>query len=321
MPPSFVPPNLPTLVKEAFVKAQANGDLIYYPTQVAILTVGSLAFQLRYSPSLAQKPKPSKPVEPNARPFNPFENPSPALLVAQLPPSHRLVLNKFAIVPEHFILATRDFKPQIHLLEADDVDAAYSCVQAYRHVGEELFVFFNSGDHSGASQPHRHLQLLPVERMKDGLENTEHGEEWGVVADKVCGKQATVPFTIFTSPISADMNAEERHLTYLSLYKRAVRAAVVGVEPVKEGEAQISYNFAMTSTCMALCPRTAEGARVKDNNGNVIGSVALNGTVLAGTALVKSKPEWDALRTTSTILSDVLGRIGVPPTNTLDLKL
>ncbi|KAI0442215.1 HIT-like domain-containing protein [Xylaria telfairii] len=317
MSPSMVPPNLPALVKEAFVRAQANGDLIYYPTQVAILQVGLLAFQLRYSPSLAQKPRPSKPVEPNAKPFNPFENPSPALLVAQLPPSHRLVLNKFAIVPEHFILATRDFKPQTHLLEIGDVDAAYACVQAYHSAGEELFVFFNSGDHSGASQPHRHLQLLPVDRMKDGLENAERGQEWGIIADKVCGMQGTLPFTVFTSPISADMNAEERHHIYLSLYKRAVRATIVNVEAIEEDEAQISYNFAMTSTCMALCPRTAEGARVKDNDGNDIGNIALNGTVLAGTALVKTKSEWDALRTTHTILSNVLRGIGVPPINAL----
>ncbi|KAI3336639.1 HIT-like domain-containing protein [Xylariaceae sp. AK1471] len=311
----IVPSNLPALIKEAFVKAQANGDLTYYTTQVAILTVGSLAFQLRFSPSLSQKPKPPKTVEPNARPFNPFENPSPALLIAQLPPSHRLVLNKFAIVPEHFILATSDFKPQTHLLEAGDIDAAYACVQAYRSAGQELYVFFNSGEHSGASQPHRHLQLLPVERMKDGLENAEHGSEWAVLADKVCGQEKTLPFTVFTSPIGADMSAAERHRTYLSLYKRAVRVAVADVEAAEEGEAQISYNFAITSTSMALCPRTSEGIRVRDGNGNEIGSVALNGTVLAGTALVKTKAEWDALRTNNTILSDVLGGIGVPPTN------
>ncbi|KAI1154482.1 HIT-like domain-containing protein [Nemania diffusa] len=315
MTPLVVPSNLPTLVKEAFVRAQASGDLIYFPTQVAILTSGSLVFQLRYSPSLAQKPKTPKPVEPNTRPFNPFENPSPPLLIAQLPPSHRLILNKFAIVPEHFILATRDFKPQSHLLEKGDVDAAYACVQTYHSTGQALFVFFNSGDHSGASQPHRHLQLLPVERMKHGLETAERGSEWAVLADKVCGREKTLPFTVFTSPINVEMNAEERHLTYLSLYKRAVHATLENVEAVGEGEAQVSYNFAMTSTCMALCPRTAEGTPIRDDNGNEIGNVALNGTVLAGTALVKNKVEWDALRTSSTTLVNVLGGIGVPPTN------
>ncbi|KAI0425936.1 HIT-like domain-containing protein [Xylaria sp. FL1042] len=315
MPPVTVPSNLPALVKEAFAKAHASGDLIYYPTQVAILTVASLAFQLRYSPSLAQKPKTSKPVEPSAKPFNPFENPSPALLVAQLPPSHRLVLNKFAVVPEHFILATRDFKPQTHLLETGDVDAAYACVRAYHDAGRELFIFFNSGEHSGASQPHRHLQLLPVDRMKLGLGDAENGSEWAILADKVCGKENTLPFTLFTSPINDEMSAEDRHRSYLSLYKRAVSAVSANVEATEDGEAQISYNFAMTSTCMALCPRTAEGVRIKDGNGNEIGNVALNGTVLAGTALVKNQVEWHALRTTAAMLPSVLGGIGVPSTN------
>ncbi|KAI0528016.1 ATP adenylyltransferase-domain-containing protein [Xylaria bambusicola] len=312
MPPLTAPPNLPALVRDAFIRAQGSGDLIYYPTQVAIVTIGSLTFQLRYSPALAQKPKPPKPVEPNARPFNPFENPSPALLVAQLPPSHRLILNKFAIVPEHFILATRDFKPQTHLLEPGDIDAAYACVQAYRSADQDLFVFFNSGDHSGASQPHRHLQLLPVDCMKLGLENTENGSEWAILADKVHGNQEALPFTVFTSPISAEMSAEDRHLAYLSLYKRAVHAAMTNVEAVDEGEAQISYNFAMTNTCMALCPRTAEGTAVKDSSGNKIGDVSLNGTVLAGTALVKNQAEWDALRTNTDMLHGVLEGIGIP---------
>ncbi|KAI0976254.1 HIT-like domain-containing protein [Xylaria arbuscula] len=316
MPPLAVPSNLSTLVKDAFAKAQASGDLIYYPTQVAILAVGSLAFQLRYSPALAQKPKLPKPVEPHARPFNPFENPSPALLVAQLPPSHRLVLNKFAVVPEHFILATSDFKPQTHLLERGDVDAAYACVQAYRNAGRELFVFFNSGEHSGASQPHRHLQLLPVDRMKLGLEDVEKGREWAILADTVRGKESTLPFTVFTSPISVEMSAEDKHLAYLLLYKRAVRAVLANAVATDEGEAQISYNFAMTSTCIALCPRTAEGTSIKDGNGNEIGKVALNGTLLAGTALVKNQVEWDALRSNQTMLPSVLGGIGVPLANT-----
>ncbi|KAI1169777.1 HIT-like domain-containing protein [Nemania sp. FL0916] len=314
MSPPLVPSNLPALVRETFVEARTSGDLIYYPTQVAVLTVASLAFQVRYSPSLARKPKPPKSADPNAKPFNPFESPPPALLVAQLPPCHRLVLNKFAVVPEHFILATTEFKPQTHLLERCDVDAAYACVQAYRNAGQELFVFFNSGRHSGASQPHRHLQLLPVERMKDGLEEVERGSDWTILADEVCGRENILPFTVFTSPISAEMDADAKHATYLSLYKQAVRAATANVEAVEEGEAQISYNLAMTTTCMALCPRTAEGRPITSHDGDEVGAIALNGTVLAGTALVKNEAEWHALTTDNTVLTSVLGGIGVPQT-------
>jgi ATP adenylyltransferase len=91
------------------------------------------------------------------------------MLIAELPPSHILVLNKFAIVREHFILATKAFKEQTDLLEADDLGATYACLKEWRVHGKELFAFFNSGEHSGASQPHRHIQLLPVESMTEGL--------------------------------------------------------------------------------------------------------------------------------------------------------
>lgn len=152
--------------------------------------------------------------------------------------------------------------------------------------------------------------------MAYDLKTAENGSEWDILADKVCGRETTLPFTISTAPIKAEMNPEQRHLAYLSLYKRAVRAATANVDAVEEGEAQISYNFAMTASCMALCPRTAESAQVKDDSGNEIGRVALNGTVLAGTALVKNQVEWDALRTSSTVLFDVLREIGVPPIKT-----
>ncbi|KAI1376729.1 HIT-like protein [Hypoxylon crocopeplum] len=312
MTSSIVPLNLPRLVKIAFDKARVNGDLTYYSTQVALLTPNSIPFQLRFSPALALKPKAPKPKEPNGKPFNPFENPSPAMLVTELPPSHRLVLNKFAVVPEHFILITKEMKPQTHLLEKDDIAATFACIQAYRTDGQELFAFFNSGPHSGASQPHRHLQLLPVERMKDGLEDVDRGSEWAVLAERLTESEKVLPFNVFTTDMHLDMNAEERHRAYLDLYRRAVEAVFPGRGAHTEGEAEISYNFAMTSRSMALCPRAAEGAMLKNKSGEDVGLVSLNGTVLAGTALVKNQAEWDALREDPDMLLDVLKSIGLP---------
>lgn len=307
------PPNLPSLVQAAFNKARVTGDVTYYPTQVAVLTPRSIPFQLRFSPALAHKPKAPKPKEPNAKPFNPFENPSPAMLIADLPPSHRLVLNKFAVVPEHFILVTRDVKPQTHVLEKGDIAATFACIQAYHADGRELFAFFNSGPHSGASQPHRHLQLLPVERMKDGLEDVENGGQWRVLAEKLTESTQGLPFQVFTTGMRPDMSAEERHSSYIELYRRAVEAALPDIEVSGEGEAKISYNLAITSSSMALCPRTAEGTMIKNKSGESIGVVSLNGTVLAGTALVKNEAEWDALRENPDMLLDVLKGIGLPP--------
>ncbi|KAI0128972.1 Ap4A phosphorylase II [Xylariales sp. AK1849] len=322
MSPIRVPSKLPSLVTTAFARAKAGGDLTYYPTQVAVLKLNSIPFQLRFSPSLASKPQAPKPKEPNAKPFNPFESPLPSMKVADLTPSHVLVLNKFAIVPEHFILATKTVKPQTHVLERDDISAAYACIQAYRDDGQELFAFFNSGPHSGASQPHRHLQLLPVEHMKAGLENAENGGEWGVLAEKIQRHQCTLPFTVLTEAIAPGVKADALHEIYANLYKRAVKLIHPGEGDVPaEGEAKMSYNMAMTSTVMALCPRVAEGASIQDGGGEDIGSVALNGTVLGGTALVKNQAEWDALREHPEKLLGVLEQIGVQAKRTTEVSM
>ncbi|KAK8851284.1 HIT-like domain-containing protein [Apiospora arundinis] len=336
------PANLPSLVKAAFEKARAAGDLTYYPTQVAILKPRpGLVFQLRFSRALASKPKPSpsddKDGKQQKKPFNPFENPLPSMTIAQLPPSHVLVLNKFAIVPEHFILATSTVKPQTHVLEADDIAATYACIQAYHEAAEdgnedqELFAFFNSGPHSGASQPHRHIQLLPVAQMCAGLDAADNGSDWSVLADALSARRPVargggykvadgMPFAVLTERIDPEgATAAELHATYVRLYKEAVRILVPPaegedaseIEVAGEGEARISYNLAMTQTTMALCPRVAEGAKIRSKSGEEVGSVALNGTVLAGTALVKNEAEWDALREDPAKLLGVLSKIGV----------
>jgi ATP adenylyltransferase len=95
------------------------------------------------------------------------------------------VLNKFPIIAEHFIIATKSNKKQTYVLEQDDLEATYACLKAW-HDGtgskqRRLFAFFNSGDHSGASQPHRHLQFLPIDSM---LED-EVTSSWDLLIDLI----------------------------------------------------------------------------------------------------------------------------------------
>ena len=291
------------------------------------------------------------------------------MLITPLPPSHILVLNKFAVVPEHFILATTAFREQTHLLEKDDLDVAYKCIETYhtyhlRHPDEhtrdgdvqatategdnnppaknpgekesqeegegegELFVFFNSGPHSGSSQPHRHIQLLPVARMHEGLEREgPRGETgWAVLARGLLfgeeeGVRAKMPFATFAERICP--NKSDLQGIYLRLYHRACEAVLGSADAGSEiqqrnGEAKISYNLAMTRDVMVIVPRVAEGQTVTAPAAKhglarrAVGTLALNGTVLAGTALVKSQEEWDALRQEPEQLLEILGRIGVP---------
>lgn len=219
------------------------------------------------------------------------------------------MLNKFAITQEHFIIATRDFKPQTHVLEHGDLAAALACIEAY---GEgKLFVFFNGGEHSGASQPHRHLQLLPVEMMRDGL---PHGSKWDVLTDGI----SKAPLTTFAEAVNTAMAPEELHAAYLRLYRKACASVAryqgkeLDERDIKqEGEARISYNLAMTSRSLVLCPRLNEGGKIYDGDKEV-GFLSLNGTVLAGTALVKSEAEWQALKARPDSLASIVKGIGLP---------
>ena len=77
--------------------------------------------------------------------------------------------------------------------------------------------------------------------------------------------------------------------------------------------ATFSYNLALTSQVMVLCPRLAEGAEVVDINGNRVGDISLNGTLLGGALLVKSEDQWNALHGDEAQLGKVLQGVGFSP--------
>lgn len=74
--------------------------------------------------------------------------------------------------------------------------------------------------------------------------------------------------------------------------------------------ASISYNLAMTTNAMALCPRRKESAMIQTTSD--VGSVAINGTILGGTLMVKDKTEWEALQQGQVMIDDILAEIGIP---------
>lgn len=184
--------------------------------------------------------------------------------------------------------------------------------------------------------------------MKDGLLGGQDGgsataaAKWDVLTDRLVHNKgagqhehehAKLPFATFGESLHADMTPKDLRAVYLRLYRKACAAVGGGsdggvglLEPTAEEllrlgsnendegkgiPARISYNMAMTKDSMVLCPRKAEGAPITDAQGNEVGKLALNGTVLAGTALVKSEAEWNALREDPEQLWRILGRIGV----------
>jgi ATP adenylyltransferase len=106
------------------------------------------------------------------------------------------------------------------------------------------------------------------------------------------------------------------------LYEQAVEAVrtytqssndkSVEVRDSADGSAAISYNLGLTHRAMVICPRRAEGKAISGNK------VALNGTILAGTLMVKGEEEWNTLLNDESQLSDVLSAIGIPSAKTAE---
>lgn len=131
-------------------KARATGSLVpLRTTEIGLEGVAPfLLRRLEGAPPrhlMRQGPKPN--------PFLPWE---PPLEVGRLGSSHVLILNKYPVQTAHLLLITQQWQPQSGWLSDGDW-------QAVAHVAADTggLWFFNSSPTAGASQPHRHLQLLP----------------------------------------------------------------------------------------------------------------------------------------------------------------
>ena len=138
------------LALERSATALARGALVPLATELVQLPA-IRPFVLRRL--LSRTPKHLRAGGPKANPFLPWEA---ALEVARPRDSHVLLLNKYPVQPAHLLLITSDWQPQDGWLLAADWSA-----QAVVAADTGGLWFFNSCPAAGASQPHRHLQLLP----------------------------------------------------------------------------------------------------------------------------------------------------------------
>ena len=90
-------------------------------------------------------------------PRDPFAEPERALIVRELTPTHRALLNKFSVLREHLLIVTREHEDQRELLNARDFEALALCMR-----DAEVLAFYNGGTEAGASQSHKHLQVVTL---------------------------------------------------------------------------------------------------------------------------------------------------------------
>jgi sulfate adenylyltransferase (ADP) / ATP adenylyltransferase len=122
-------------------------------------------FLVRVIPSLGRKEadRRLRAMGGQGRPANPFLPPDPELTVAEISTRHLAVLNKFSVLDRHLLIVTRAFEHQETLLNRGDLRALFACMAEYPSLG-----FCNGGTVAEASQPHEHLQVVPLPPEADG---------------------------------------------------------------------------------------------------------------------------------------------------------
>ncbi|POM75128.1 5',5'''-P-1,P-4-tetraphosphate phosphorylase [Phytophthora palmivora] len=229
------------------------------------------------------KPKPAENKDvkpPNFR--DPFakDNLEQDLFVTQLHDTHNLVLNKFNVVDEHVVLPTIEFAPQEQPLNASDFRAMWTAMQ-----GLDAFAFFNCGFESGASQPHKHMQLMTYPSMKV-ITGLDMPPLLHFIDQKLRDYPTTetvqlpeLPFCHFLHRIdlASDVNSEEAAADIVAIYDTVLKQMNSIEYPTNSSSTPpvlpVAYNLLLTSSFLFMIPRKAQGFNgIEVNSIGFIGS-------------------------------------------------
>ncbi len=258
-------------------EAVASGALHSIETHQAILNDDDLTFVVRAVSSLQRKRRHQSAANDSAapRPVNPFLPYEQALFVADVSTQHVALLNKFNVIDHHLLLITREFEHQETVLTFADFAALWSCLQEYPALG-----FYNGGAVAGASQPHKHLQLVPLPlcEMPSGI---PFGEPLARAAQR--GDRTTpLPFPHSFRALNdiRDRPAVEAGYVLEQRYLELLAALQLG--PVHhhgdERRQRGPYNLLITTEWMLAVPRTREHFH----------DISLNALAFAGSLFVRT---------------------------------
>ena len=271
-----------------------------------MLEDGDVRFVVRSVSSLARKRAVGAIPKDGARP-NPFAPPDAGLVIGDITPTHFGVLNKYPVVAHHLLVVTHEFVDQETLLDATDFAALAACLRQVDGLG-----FYNGGREAGASQSHRHLQLVPLPLSQRG------GDAWNVPIEAVFDQWSSgggttrllrLPFRNAFAVLEPSLFDEvdpagrllERYAMMLAACGLREESANDGGRAANEPERQCGpYNLLVTRRWMLLVPRSREH----------FGAVSINSLGYAGSLFVRNEGELRALRESGPLA--VLRAVGLP---------
>ncbi|WP_413677834.1 DUF4922 domain-containing protein [Prochlorococcus sp. MIT 0916] len=232
-------------------------------------------FELRFLKS----PIPSYLIEygPKRNPFIPWDS---RLQIQPIKDKHTLILNKYPVQLGHMLLITNSWKPQNFLLDQYDFEAIINIDNDTTGLW-----FFNSSKEAGASQPHRHFQLLP----RHYNQRVCPRYEWfcSLLNNKIdCNSEISHCISIRPRNNNKDSSSNDLYSSYMSMIREMnISQNDIVNKPLKP------YNLLITSKWIALITRKTDRS-----NGFSINALGFAGYFL-GTkssdvdALIKFGPE------------------------------
>lgn len=273
-------------IVEAYERAERNGSAYRTETRAELLREASVdaTCVLRVAVALRDKPKADleKKTKEWRNPFLPYDK---DLWCCDLSDTHVLLLNKFNVVPHHTLVVTKEFRSQEEPLDEDDIEALWDTIVSYP---AGALAFFNSGPKSGKSQPHKHVQVVPLPLADELSQLPFHHlivEAWKRQKDaeihqkrsSKCFSVDSLPFVNFVCMFDGSASTGEVLNGYQEVYHHIEECT---------GDNPVSYNLLITKQWMMAVPRSLEMA----------GPVSVNALGFAGTFLVRNQEEINYMR-------------------------
>ena len=266
--------------------ARQCGALKSIETEYHLLQQQDITFVVRTLANIARKEQArqqqQKQEQNTGKQIDPFLPYEPDLFVGDLSPTHICLLNKFNVVNRHLLIVTRDFEEQTDLLNLSDFEALDRCLQEI-----DGLAFFNGGKSAGASQRHKHLQLIPLPFLPDMVHLPIEPEIAKIDFKKSLGKIDSFPFRhgVASLEIPSDSSVEVRAEIMLQKYLALLN--YVGLE-CNDGTVQQpgAYNFLATRNWMTIVPRSQESFQ----------NISINSLGFAGSLFVRDRATLKLLR-------------------------
>ncbi len=261
---------------EATARATQTGRLEPIPTVHHPLARDGVEWLVRMVDATRKTPRAAERSD-HHNPFLPYD---PVMYVADLSATHVCLLNRFNVVDHHLLIITRHFESQESPLTLADFQALWTCLREYDSLG-----FYNSGPRAGASQPHKHLQTVPLPlRPEDPVTVPllPRFDFESLAFDQV-NQSPQLPFVHFLSrwQPEAKPNPEQAAAKSYALYRQMISAA-----GWQEISAETPYNLLVARDWMLFVPRRQEHFE----------QTSLNALAFAGALLVKDDEQLDKLR-------------------------